>query len=75
MNSEVTNKLYLNITGLPGCHPKLKSINSHFFSYPSTRKGNLVADFLSHVPRADDIVVVEDQFPNEHLFDVIVKTP
>eukprot|EP00253_Pinus_taeda_P003321 PITA_03321 len=38
-------------------------------------KENLVADFLSHVPRTDDIVVVEDQFPNEHLFVVDMKTP
>lgn len=36
---------------------------------------NLVADFLSQVPRTDDAVAVEDQFPDEHLFVVTVKTP
>eukprot|EP00253_Pinus_taeda_P029785 PITA_29785 len=38
-------------------------------------KENLVADFLSHVPKTNDSAAVEDQFPDEHLFDVIVKTP
>lgn len=33
-----------------------------------------MADFLSCVPRIDDIVVVEDHFPDEHLFFVTVKT-
>ena len=39
------------------------------------RKENLVAYFLSHVPRTYDTVAVEDQFPDEHLFTVTVKTP
>jgi len=38
-------------------------------------KENLVANFLSRVPRIDDTVEIEDQFPDEHLFVVTVKTP
>eukprot|EP00253_Pinus_taeda_P024148 PITA_24148 len=34
----------------------------------------LVVDFLSRVPRINDAVVVEDEFPDEHLFVVIMKT-
>lgn len=34
-----------------------------------------MADFLSRVPRTSDIVVVEDRFWDEHLFDVAVKIP
>ena len=37
-------------------------------------KGNVVADFLSRVPKSDDTLVVDDQFPDEHLFIVAVKT-
>eukprot|EP00253_Pinus_taeda_P028997 PITA_28997 len=37
-------------------------------------KENLVADFLSHVPRTDNAVAVEDQFPDEHMFALTVKT-
>eukprot|EP00253_Pinus_taeda_P024569 PITA_24569 len=37
-------------------------------------KENMVADILSCVPTIDDAVVIEDQFPNEHLFVVTVKT-
>eukprot|EP00253_Pinus_taeda_P035362 PITA_35362 len=36
---------------------------------------NLVANFLSRIPRLVDTTVVEDQFLDEHLFVVIVKTP
>ena len=35
----------------------------------------MVADFLSRVPKSYDTVVVEDQFPDEHKFDVSVETP
>eukprot|EP00253_Pinus_taeda_P007760 PITA_07760 len=38
-------------------------------------KENLVADLLSRVPRTDYAVVVEEQFLDEHLFAVTVKTP
>ena len=38
-------------------------------------KENPVADFLSRMPKTDDSSAVEDQFPDEHLFDVTVKTP
>ena len=36
---------------------------------------NPVADFLSRMPKPVDAAVVEDQFPDEHLFTVTVKTP
>ena len=36
---------------------------------------NVVADFLSRVPKTYDIVAVDDQFPDEHLFVVAAKTP
>jgi len=38
-------------------------------------KENLVANFLSQVQRTNDAVEVEDQFPDEHLFTMTVKTP
>ena len=38
-------------------------------------KENPVADFLSSMPETDDSVAVEDQFPDEHLFVVTMKTP
>ncbi|MCY6524958.1 hypothetical protein, partial [Actinobacillus pleuropneumoniae] len=34
-----------------------------------------VADFLSRMPNPADATVFEDQFPNEHLFVVTVRTP
>eukprot|EP00253_Pinus_taeda_P018516 PITA_18516 len=36
---------------------------------------NLVADFLSLMPRIEHIVAVDDQFSDEHLFDVAIKMP
>jgi hypothetical protein len=36
---------------------------------------NLVADFLSRIPKTNDSMTVEDQFPDEHLFVVTIKTP
>ena len=38
-------------------------------------KENVVIDLLSRVPRMDDKLVVDDQFLDEHLFAVAVKTP
>ena len=38
-------------------------------------KENMVADFLSRVPKTDDTLTVDNQFPDEHLFVVAVKTP
>eukprot|EP00253_Pinus_taeda_P012698 PITA_12698 len=38
-------------------------------------KENPVADFLSRMPKPIDAAAVEDQFPDEHLFAVVVKTP
>ena len=38
-------------------------------------KENLVADFLSRMPKPVDVATVEDQFPDEHLFAVIVRIP
>ena len=38
-------------------------------------KENVVADFLSRFPKTNDTLIVDDQFPDEHLFVVAVKTP
>eukprot|EP00253_Pinus_taeda_P033683 PITA_33683 len=38
-------------------------------------KENPVADFLSRIPKSIETAVVEDQFPDEHLFVVAVRTP
>ena len=38
-------------------------------------KENLVANFLSRMPKPVDVVAVKDQFPDEHLFAVTAKTP
>lgn len=38
-------------------------------------KENPVADFLLRMPKTDDSATVEDQFPDEQLFIVTVKTP
>eukprot|EP00253_Pinus_taeda_P007202 PITA_07202 len=38
-------------------------------------KENPVADFLSRIPKSIETTAVEDQFPNEHLFAVAVRTP
>eukprot|EP00253_Pinus_taeda_P007300 PITA_07300 len=38
-------------------------------------KENLVADFLSRMPKPLDAAAIEDQFPDEHLFAITVKTP
>jgi len=35
----------------------------------------LIADFLSRVPKINDLSPVDDQFLDEHLFAVTVKTP
>jgi hypothetical protein len=36
---------------------------------------NIVVDFLSRIPKTDDSLAVEDQFPDEHLFSVTSKPP
>jgi hypothetical protein len=36
---------------------------------------NLAADFLSHIPKTYDSLIVEDQFPDEHLLSVTIKPP
>jgi hypothetical protein len=36
---------------------------------------NLVANFLSHIPKTNDSLKVEDQFPDEHLLAVTYKPP
>lgn len=33
-----------------------------------------MVDFLSHVPKTDDSTTIEDEFPDECLFVVTVKT-
>jgi hypothetical protein len=35
---------------------------------------NLIADFLSHVPKTDDSLTVEDQLLDEHMFVVTINT-
>ena len=35
----------------------------------------MVADFLSRVPKIDDTLTFDDQFPDEHLFSIALKTP
>lgn len=39
------------------------------------RKENRVAYLLSRVPKIIDPLPVDDQFPDEHLFFVTLKTP
>jgi hypothetical protein len=36
---------------------------------------NLVADFLSRIPKKDDSLTVEDQFLDKHLFVITTKPP
>jgi hypothetical protein len=38
-------------------------------------KENVVADFLSRIPQDSTDTLVDDNFPDEHLFAVAVKTP
>jgi hypothetical protein len=39
------------------------------------KRENLVANFLFRVPKTDDSLIVEDQFPEGHLFTFTIKTP
>jgi hypothetical protein len=36
---------------------------------------NLIANFLSHIPKIDNSLTDEDRFPDEHLFVVTTKPP
>lgn len=38
-------------------------------------KENLVANFQSGVPKTNDLSAMDDQFPHEHLFVMVVKAP
>ena len=38
-------------------------------------KENLVADFISQIPQDNNDISVNDNFPDKHLFAVVVKTP
>ena len=38
-------------------------------------KVNVVANFLSHLQTPDDLAVMEDNFPNEHLFLLSAQNP
>eukprot|EP00253_Pinus_taeda_P035930 PITA_35930 len=38
-------------------------------------KENPIADFLSRIPKSIETTAVEDQFPDEHLFAIVVRTP
>jgi hypothetical protein len=39
------------------------------------KRENIVAEFLSCIPKIDDSLMVEDQFSDEHLFAVTTKPP
>ena len=39
------------------------------------RKENVITDFLSRVPKIEDTLTVDDQFSDEHLFVVVLRTP
>jgi len=39
------------------------------------RKENVVVDFLSRIPQESTDIPMNDNFPNEHLFAVVVNTP
>jgi hypothetical protein len=39
------------------------------------RKENLVVDFLSRIKNEDDDILVDDSFPDEHIFSLSVNTP
>jgi VanZ family protein len=39
------------------------------------RRENVVADFLSCIPKTNDSLAVEDRFPDEHLFVITTKPP
>ena len=38
-------------------------------------KENVVANFLSRVPKTDNTLKIDDQFPDKHLFAIAIKTP
>jgi hypothetical protein len=38
-------------------------------------KENLITDFLSHIPKTNDSLTVEDQFPYENLFVITTNPP
>jgi hypothetical protein len=38
-------------------------------------KDNVVADFLSRIKNEDDDTLVDDSFPDEHIFSLSVNTP
>ena len=49
----------------------LQEFNIIIKDYPG--KENMVADFLSRVPKTDDTLIVDDQFLDEHLFSIAIK--
>eukprot|EP00253_Pinus_taeda_P010249 PITA_10249 len=53
----------------------LKKLESDITIKDQRGKENLVADFLSRMPKPIDAAAVEDQFPDEHLFVLAVQTP
>jgi hypothetical protein len=38
-------------------------------------KDNVVADFISRLNNEDDDILVDDSFPDEHIFSLSVNTP
>ena len=53
--------------------PLLQEFNITIIDQPG--KENLVADFLSRIQHEDGTKLVDNTFPNEHLFVVSVQTP
>jgi hypothetical protein len=49
----------------------LKEFNIAIKDQPN--RENLIVDFLSRVPKTNDSLIVEDQFPDEHLFIVTIR--
>jgi hypothetical protein len=39
------------------------------------RRENILAYFLSRIPKIDNSLTIEDQFPDEHLFSVTIQMP
>ena len=51
----------------------LQEFNITFVDRP--RKENVVDDFLSHFTNNNDSLLVEESFPDEHLFAVLAHSP
>eukprot|EP00253_Pinus_taeda_P032548 PITA_32548 len=63
---------YISVVGIQLDPAKIQEFDITIKDKPG--KENLVVDFLSCVPITDNAVAVEDQFLDEHLFAVTMKT-